>query len=169
MPSCPRQPCKFAGMQDSLRWEPYCPDHRRKTRQQRDERRGTSAARGYDTSHRRLRILCFVRDEWRCVDCGWKPNLVADFRQFDLGPPPVEQVLAELRERFSQGEKHLHADHQVPIHDRPDLRLSLDNLKTRCNACHGAKTMRESVSPIRNLSHMGVSGGEDSGKDSDST
>jgi len=69
----------------------------------------------------------------RCVDCGWEPSVVMDFRQFDLGPPPVEQVLAELRERFSQGEKHLHADHQVPIHDRPDLRLSLDNLRTRCN------------------------------------
>lgn len=46
-------------------------------------------------------------------------NVVADFRRFELGPPPVEQVLAELRERFSQGEKHLHADHQIPIEVRP--------------------------------------------------
>ena len=67
----------------------------------------------------------------------------SDFRQFELGPPPVDQVLAELRERFNQGEKHLHADHQIPIEKRPDLRLSLDNLRTRCNGCHGAKTMRE--------------------------
>jgi 5-methylcytosine-specific restriction endonuclease McrA len=123
---------------------------------QRDERRGTSAQRGYDAAHRRLRVLCFIRDEWRCVDCGWEPNLVTDFRLFDLGPPPVEQVLAELRERFSQGEKHLHADHQIPIHDRPDLRLSLDNLRTRCNACHGAKTMRESVSPSGNPANVGL-------------
>ena len=74
-----------------------------------------------------------------------------DFRQFELGPPPVEQVLAELRERFSQGERHLDADHQIPIKVRQDLRLDLDNLRTRCNACHSAKTMRESVDPIQNL------------------
>ncbi len=66
-----------------------------------------------------------------------------DFRQFELGPAPVEQVLAELRERFSRGERHLHADHQIPITVRPDLRLDLDNLRTRCNTCHSAKTMRE--------------------------
>jgi 5-methylcytosine-specific restriction endonuclease McrA len=84
------------------------------------------------------------------VDCGWEPNVVKDFRRFGLGSPPVEQVLAELRERFRQGQKHLHADHQTPIEVRPDLRLSLDNLRTRCNTCHRAKTMRESVSPVRN-------------------
>jgi 5-methylcytosine-specific restriction endonuclease McrA len=73
--------------------------------------------------------------------------VVTDFRRFELGPPRVEQVLAELRERFSRGEKHLHADHQIPIEQRPDLRLELDNLRTRCNSCHSAKTMRESVTP----------------------
>ena len=72
-----------------------------------------------------------------------------DFRQFELGTPPVEQVLAELRERFSQGERHLHADHQIPIAVRPDLRLDLDNLRTRCNTCHSAKTMRETASTAR--------------------
>ena len=68
-----------------------------------------------------------------------------DFRQFKLGPPPVEQVLAELRERFSQGERHLHADHQIPIVVRPDLRLDLDNLRTRCNTCHNRKTRLETA------------------------
>jgi hypothetical protein len=58
---------------------------------------------------------------------------------------PAQQVLAELRERFHQGETHLHADHQIPIEERPDLRLNLDNMRTRCNSCHNAKTMRESV------------------------
>jgi len=37
----------------------------------------------------------------------------------------------------------LHADHQVPIRERPDLRLDLDNLRTRCDRCHLAKTKRE--------------------------
>jgi hypothetical protein len=31
----------------------------------------------------------------------------------------------------------------VPIEQRPDLRLDLDNLRTRCDRCHLAKTMRE--------------------------
>ncbi len=102
---------------------------------QHDEQRGGSAARGYDAAHRRLRVRCFIRDEWRCVDCGWEPNLVMEFRQFDLGLPRAEDVLAELKQRFSQGERHLHADHQIPIEKRPDLRLDLDNLRTRCDSC----------------------------------
>jgi hypothetical protein len=32
---------------------------------------------------------------------------------------------------------------------RPDLRLDLDNLRTRCNTCHSAKTMRETASTAR--------------------
>jgi 5-methylcytosine-specific restriction enzyme A len=151
MPSLPKRPCNSPGCRALCDAGAYCLEHKRKTQRQHDERRGTSAERGYDADHRRLRVHCFIRDEWRCVDCGWEPNIVADFRQFELGPPPVEQVLAELRERFSQGERHLHADHQIPIAARPDLRLSLNNLRTRCNGCHSAKTMRESVSPIQNL------------------
>ncbi|MGI8746321.1 MAG: HNH endonuclease [Bryobacteraceae bacterium] len=108
-------------------------------------RRGTPLERGYDAHHRRLRVLCFQRDGWRCVDCGWEPDLSADFRRFDLGDPPTDRVLAELRDRHNRGERHLHADHQVPIAERPDLRLDLDNLKTRCDACHRAKTNRETV------------------------
>ena len=46
----------------------------------------------------------------------------------------VALVPAELPERLKQGEKHLDADHQIPIEVRPDLRLSLDNLRTRCNS-----------------------------------
>jgi 5-methylcytosine-specific restriction endonuclease McrA len=156
MPSLPKHPCNSPGCRTLCDAESYCPDHRRQTRQRRDERRGTSAERGYDASHRRLRILCFIRDEWKCVDCGWEPNVVTDFRQFDLGPPPVEQVLAELLERFNIGERHLHADHQIPIADRPDLRLSLENLRTRCNACHSAKTMRESVNSIQTPANTGL-------------
>src|SRR6202035_3298932 len=56
------------------------------------------------------------------------------------GAPPTDLVLAELRHRHNRGERHLHADHQVPIERRPDLRLDLDNLRTRCDRCHQAKT-----------------------------
>jgi len=81
---------QLAGCRALCDGESYCPEHKRQTRQQHDERRGTSAERGYDASHRRLRVLCFIRDEWRCVDCGWEPNVVMDFRQFEMGPPQVE-------------------------------------------------------------------------------
>jgi hypothetical protein len=52
-------------------------------------------------------------------------------------------VLEELRRAKLAHQRHLHADHQIPIADQPDLRLDLDNLRTRCNQCHSAKTMRE--------------------------
>ena len=32
-------------------------------------------------------------------------------------------MLDELRQRLKRGERHLHADHQIPITVRPDLRL----------------------------------------------
>lgn len=150
MASLPLQPCRRPGC-STLCESGYCAVHRKQIAKRRDGQRGTTAERGYDADHRRLRVLCFVRDEWRCVDCGWEPNVVTDFRRFELGNPPVEQVLAELRERFHQGETHLHADHQIPIEVRPDLRLELDNLRTRCNGCHSVKTMRESVNSIRKV------------------
>jgi HNH endonuclease len=86
-----------------------------------------------------------MRDGWRCVDCNWEPELVRIFREVGLGLPPVKQVLEELRRSFARGDRHLHADHQTPINERPDLRLDLDNLKTRCDKCHRAKTVRESA------------------------
>lgn len=51
--------------------------------------------------------------------------------------------MAWLRGAYRRGEKHLHGDHIVPIEERPDLRLDLENYATRCNECHSAKTMRE--------------------------
>jgi hypothetical protein len=108
-----------------------------------DSRRGSPSRRGYDEQHRRLRILCFQRDDWKCVDCGWEPDTVRDARAYDLGEPPTDAILAELLDRWHRGQRHLHGDHDVPIQTRPDLRRDLDNYKTRCNECHSAKTMRE--------------------------
>jgi 5-methylcytosine-specific restriction endonuclease McrA len=88
-------------------------------------------------------VSCFQRDAWRCVDCGWEPDIVADCRRFELGDPPFYKVLDELRQRLNRGEQHLHADHQIPIAVRPDLRLALDNLQTLCDRCHNRKTRRE--------------------------
>ena len=108
-----------------------------------DRDRGTPIERGYDRFHRRLRIQCFIRDEWRCVACGWEPSIVFDCRRFELGEPPIEKVLGELRRAQQSGDRHLHADHKIRIELRPDLRLDLENLQTLCDRCHNAKTMRE--------------------------
>jgi 5-methylcytosine-specific restriction enzyme A len=135
-------PCSMPGCPELTLGGP-CQVHRRQQQRGHDMRRGTPTERGYDADHRRLRILCFQRDRWRCVDCGWEPVIVADFRRFELGDPPTDRILAELRDRHNRKERHLHADHQIPISERPDLRLDLDNLRTRCDGCHNAKTMRE--------------------------
>lgn len=105
--------------------------------------RPSRSVRGYDANHNKLRIQAFVRDEWKCVDCGWEPDVVSDSRRLDLDPPPVCVILDELRERWHRNQRHLHGDHDVPIEERPDLRLDLDNYRTRCNECHSAKTMKE--------------------------
>ena len=108
-----------------------------------EQRRGTTAQRGYDADHKVLRVRCFVRDEWRCVDCGWEPDIVRLARLAEVGMPPAERVLAELRLRFMANETHLHADHQIDIDLAPHLRLDLGNLRTRCNRCHAKKTCAE--------------------------
>ena len=143
MPSAPKRPCKSPGCRVLIDEGSYCPEHGRQT----DKQRGTPAQRGYDTDHRKLRLLCFQRDAWRCVECGWEPDIVADCRRFELGDPPVEKVLHELRARLNRGERHLHADHRVPIAVRPDLRLVLGNLQTLCDQCHNRKTRRERRGP----------------------
>src|ERR1700758_2216117 len=134
------RPCTTPGCRELTAGGP-CEQHRRARQRDHDERRGTSTERGYDASHQRLRILCFERDAWRCVDCAWEPEIVTVFREAALGDPPIDRVLAELRDNHNRGDRHLHADHEIPIAERPDLRLDLDNLKTRCDACHRAKTM----------------------------
>jgi hypothetical protein len=110
-----------------------------------DDDRPSPEQRGYDEVHRRLRLLAFERDAWRCVDCGWEPDCVRDSRLYGLDQPPTEMILEELRRRKARYERHLHGEHEVPIQDRPDLRLDLSNYRTRCNVCHSAKTMRETA------------------------
>ena len=77
------------------------------------------------------------------MDCGWEPEIVRVFREAGLDEPPAAEIVEELRSAFNRGERHLHADHQIPIEERLDLRLVLDNLKTRCDRCHNRKTATE--------------------------
>lgn len=142
MPSLPARSCSKCGKAATI--GSLC-EGCEKTRQALLDsyRRGSTTERGYDPDHRRLRILAFQRDNWKCIDCGWQPQIVIDFEQYELGEPDQAVVLDELRKAFNRGERHLHGDHIIPIEVRPDLRLDLDNYATRCNLCHSAKTMRE--------------------------
>lgn len=101
--------------------------------------------RGYDSIHRRLRVLAFKRDAWTCIDCGWMPDCVRQCRAISIEDPPAELILEELRQRQQRNQQHLHADHEQSIELRPDLRTDLDNYRTRCNRCHSAKTLRETL------------------------
>jgi hypothetical protein len=140
-----QRPCSYPGGCGALveigSDEGRCPDHQRK--EPAAFRRGKTVERGYGADHRRLRILCFKRDSFRCVDCGWEPELVALFREAGMGFPPSDRILEELRHAYALGRRHLHADHEIPIEVRPDLSDSLANYRTRCNECHNAKTARE--------------------------
>ena len=124
-----------------------CPAHARALQRSYDDRRGTTVERGYDSDHERLRVLCFVRDEWRCKVCGWEPDVVRDCRLAGVDAPPVEVVLDELRRAKLAGERHLHMDHIIRIEDRPELRLDLSNVQTLCSLCHARKTMAERRAP----------------------
>ena len=42
----------------------------------------------------------------------------------------------------------LEVDHIIPVFQRPDLELSLDNLQCLCGACHKAKSRRERETPV---------------------
>jgi 5-methylcytosine-specific restriction endonuclease McrA len=138
MPFAPLQPCSEP-LCPNLSDRSRCPVHRRSFEKQR----GTTVERGYGEEHRRLRILCFQRDEWRCVRCGWEPDIVAQFREHGMGPAPTPAILEELRQRFRARRRHLHADHITPIDVRPELKADLSNMQTLCDLCHGGKTNEE--------------------------
>lgn len=136
MPSLAKRPCSVCGV---LCASGRCAEHS----QAKQAERETTAGRGYGAAHKRLRVMCFERDEWRCVDCGWEPLIVKDFREAGVPAPSTDLILKQLGVAYARKEQHLHADHQVPIEDNPELALDLDNLRTRCNHCHNAKTARE--------------------------
>jgi len=138
------RPCMFPLCSELTSGGP-CELHRKQRQREHDVRRGTAAERGYDRDHGRLRIRCFERDGWQCVDCTWEPDIVRLYREAGLGEPPTDSVLSEIRDSHNRGKRHLHADHEIPIAERPDLRLDLDNMRTRCDGCHRAKTRRESA------------------------
>jgi hypothetical protein len=139
-----QRPCSYPGgcgaLVEAGQMGGRCPDHQAAPAV---FARGKTAARGYGAEHRRLRVDCFERDHFKCVDCGWEPESVRLYREAEMGKPPTDELLAELSQAYAAGRRHLHADHEQPIEARPDLASVLDNYRTRCNVCHNAKTARE--------------------------
>lgn len=93
--------------------------HRLKTRHQvtphRPVTRGTSRERGYDTAWQKVRDL-YIAEHPLCEDC--------------------------LEENIVNPE-HIEVDHVIPIDVRPDLRLDMTNLRSRCRRHHKRKTDRD--------------------------
>jgi 5-methylcytosine-specific restriction endonuclease McrA len=75
--------------------------------------RPNAAARGYcDARHAAWRKAVLLRDGWACQSCG--------------------RVCGKKREA--------HADHIIPIAQRPDLRYDVANGQCLCHSCHSRKT-----------------------------
>lgn len=77
------------------------------------ERRGKTAARGYDAAHRRLRAAVLARDGYVC--------------QLKL---------------VCEGAFATEMDHIVPIEEAPARRLDDSNCQAACKACNSAKRNR---------------------------
>jgi 5-methylcytosine-specific restriction protein A len=88
------------------------PKHERQQQLRRlDQRRGSSASRGYDADWRRLRLIV-LEEEPLCRFHAERGQTV-----------PGEEV-----------------DHIEPVDLRPDLRLVRSNLRVLCKACHSRLT-----------------------------
>lgn len=138
--ACSMQGCRNAASAGSPRCDACTKQHATIKAKARDAAIGNSTQRGYGSEHRLLRVMAFERDQWRCLDCGWQPGIVADAVTYGIETPPTDVILDSLRNAYRNGDRHLHGDHIIPIEDRPDLRLSLDNYATRCSDCHNWKT-----------------------------
>ena len=137
--SLPKRPCASPGCPELTDTGRLCS----RCSGRKDEVRGSSTSRGYGRMHAILRVRCFVRDEWKCQKCGWEPDIVRLSRLAGLDVPPTERVLEELRHRFHQHERHLHADHTIPIKRAPELAQDIDNMQSLCDVCHSAKSLLE--------------------------
>ncbi|TWU03060.1 HNH endonuclease [Symmachiella macrocystis] len=112
MPAKLKTRCSHPGCPNTTR-DRFCDDHNREASHRwSDERRGTPAQRGYDERWRKVRRIHIKRHPY-CEDC-------------------LDDGVVNTR--------NLEVDHVIPIDVRPDLRLDLDNLRTRCRRHHKLKT-----------------------------
>src|SRR5688572_20384391 len=97
-----------------------CEAHRHSSWAANDARRGTPAQRGYDRAWRLVRAMKL------------RMNPFCEIRTHCAGRSILDQLATEV-------------DHIETIRERPDLRLSLSNLRSACKSCHSARTMRDSI------------------------
>ena len=89
---CIEPGCSAVAAAGSSRCETHSSSVRNDSQRSCDDRRGSRIERGYDAHHERLRVQCFLRDEWRCRGCGWEPDVVRDCRLADIEAPPAEDL-----------------------------------------------------------------------------
>jgi hypothetical protein len=101
-----------------------------------EARRGSSSEHGYLHGWPVVRRRALIRDRFRCVDCGWEPDIVVRYRHTGIDELlPIAAIFDELRLRKLGNDRHLHTDHIETIENAPELRLADHNIATRCNVC----------------------------------
>ena len=108
----PRRPCSVPGCPE-LTGNARCEAHQHAHQSEVDAHRGSSSARGYDATWRRL-------------------------RRAKLATDPVCQIRTNC-----PGMVATEVDHKTPVRQWPEGRLDWDNLQSTCIPCHRAKTGRE--------------------------
>lgn len=135
----PAKLCQFGGGQcpDDALPGGYCQAHTR-----RKFTRDKEVRKHYGSQHKRLRIMAFRRDEWRCTSCGWIPKCIRLHLEFmdQLSFPSEEQIMEELTALYHRGDNHLQADHIQDVETHPELAQNLENYRTLCRDCHALVT-----------------------------
>ncbi|MEN6370921.1 MAG: HNH endonuclease [Armatimonadota bacterium] len=106
MPTAPKRPCAVKNC-PNLTNKRFCEQHEREHWKRLDANRSNSAARGYDARWSKLAKLYLKRNPL-CEDCQERGLTVA----------------AQLVHHIKEVDTH------------PKLRLSWDNLRSLCRACH---------------------------------
>lgn len=103
------------------------PQTERECKQKLDQRRLSSAQRGYDAAWQRVRDAVIFERGLRCEACG----RLGALRKRDATPSlPV-----------------LNVDHIIGVAERPDLRLAPSNLRVLHHGCHSRRTGAATDSP----------------------
>lgn len=102
------RPCNYFGCAELIREGRYCEKHAKQTQRQMDDRRGSSAARGYNGQWQRVRMLHLKRQPL-CQRC-YQQGIIR----------PADLV------------------HHIQSISKGGARLDTSNLMSCCTACHDA-------------------------------
>jgi len=92
----------------------------------------------------RIRLAVYERDGYACTDCGWKPEIPADYDgSYALAGLAPAEALSEPGRHPSQqlaAIRILTLGHEV--HYRDGGEFTMDNLKAQCSNCNYRKGAR---------------------------